>query len=98
MSVEAQPGKDGRMHFSLGPVERWIAVVIGGAIVAVGYWLVSSMQTVLTQQAVANQQLQTIGAQLTDVPQLRRDVVELRVQVKAHDEAIKELRQTRGLK
>lgn len=98
MSVDLQPKPDGRMHFSLGPVERWIAVVIGGAIVAVGYWLVSSMQTVLTQQAVANQQLQTIGAQLTDVPQLRRDVVELRVQVKAHDEAIKELRQTRGLK
>ena len=98
MSVDLSQKPDGRMHFSLGPVERWIAGIIGAAIVAVGYWLVSSMQTVLTQQAVANQQLQTIGAQLTDVPQLRRDVVELRVQVKAHEEAIKELRQTRGLK
>lgn len=98
MSVDLEQKPDGRSRFVLGPVERWIAGIVGAGIVAVGYWLVSSMQIVLTQQAVANQQLQTIGAQLTDVPQLRRDVVELRVQVKAHDEAIKELRQTRGLK
>ena len=98
MPMDLEPKSDGRSHFVLGPVERWIIGIVGTGIVGVGWWLVSSMQTVLTQQAVANQQLQTIGAQLTDVPQLRRDVVELKVRVEAVEEGQKELRQTRGLK
>jgi hypothetical protein len=47
---------------------------------------------------VANGSLLNISAQLTDVPQLRRDVVELKVRVEAVEEGQKELRQTRGLK
>jgi len=38
-------------------VERWIAVVTAGATVSIGYWLVSSMKSVLTQQLVTNQQI-----------------------------------------
>lgn len=98
MSVDLTPKSDGSSHFVLGPVERWIVGIAGAAIVAVGWWLVASVQSILTQQAVANQQLQNIGAQLTDVPQLRRDVVELKVRVDAVEESQKELRQTRGLK
>lgn len=64
MTMEAQPSQDGRTKISLGPVERWIALVIAGAIVSIGYWLVGSMQSVLTQQQVTNQQITGLQQQL----------------------------------
>lgn len=56
------------------------------------------IQTLVTQQAVANGALATISAQLTDVPQLRSDVVELKVRVQTLEENQKELRSVRGLR
>jgi len=105
MNVDAQPSRDGRTHLALGPVERWIVGVAATALVGSLAWFANKVDKqgeqinrLVTQQAVANGSLQAITAQLTDVPQLRRDVVELKVRVDAVEESQKELRQTRGLK
>jgi len=107
--MESVPQRDGRTHISLGPVEKWGAAVIATCFISglglAGRWFAAKVdtqgekiQTLVTQQAVANGSLATISSQLTDVPQLRRDVVELRVRVEAVEESQKELRQTRNLK
>lgn len=114
--MDVEKRGDQRWHFALGPVERWIVVVVAGAFVAGGWfgvdWFVESqksqvaaqakqgekIQELVTQQAVANGTLATISAQLTDVPQLRSDVVELKVRVESLEEGQKELRNTRGLR
>ena len=105
MSVDAQPGKDGRTHISLGPVEKAIVGLCATALISSLAWFANKVDKqgeqinkLVTQQAVANGSLLNISAQLTDVPQLRRDVVELKVRVEAVEEGQKELRQTRGLK
>lgn len=48
MTMEAQPSQDGRTRISLGPVEKWIVGAFASFMVAGGYWLISSMQAVLT--------------------------------------------------
>jgi len=88
----------GRVHFALGPVERWVVGAIGAGAVALAWWLVSSVQTLLTQQAVTNQQLATISVQIAGVPALGTQVVELRVRVDQHDQEIRELKQLREVK
>lgn len=105
MTMEAQPSQDGRTKISLGPVERWIALVIACAIVSIGYWLVGSMQSVLTQQQVTNQQitglqqqLQIMNTQLADVPALKLELAKQAVQVEQNKSDIRELKQLRGLK
>lgn len=98
MSVDLQDKGYGRTHVSLGPVEKWGVTAIGAAVIGVGWWLVTSMQAVLTQQAVTNQQLTNIGAQLTDVPQLRSQNAELKVRVDRLESDVKELRSMRNLK
>lgn len=96
--MDLQPKADGRSRFVLGPVEKWIGGVIGAACIALAYWLVSSVQTLVTQAAVTNSRLSDLSQQLTDVPELRRQVVELKVRVDKHDDEISELRDTRNLK
>lgn len=105
MSVDLKQEPDGRSHFVLGPVERWVAGLVALAVVSGFGWLAKKfdeqgkqINALVTQAAVTNGSIQGLSAQLTDVPQLRRDVVELRVRVNSHEEEIKELRQTRGLK
>lgn len=105
MSVDTQPARDGRTQLALGPVERWIVVVAAGALVTSLGWFANKVDKqgeqinkLVTQQAVANGALGGIASQLTDVPQLRRDNVELKVRVEALEEGQKELRQTRNLK
>jgi len=105
MSVDAESRRDGRTHITLGPVEKAIVSLASAALVAALTWFANKVDKqgeqinrLVTQQAVANGSLQAITAQLTDVPQLRRDVVELKVRVDAVEESQKELRQTRGLK
>ncbi|WP_396615514.1 hypothetical protein ACHZ97_14675 [Lysobacter soli] len=98
MTVDLEPKGDGRSHFVLGPVEKWVAGAIAAACIALAYWLVSSVQTLVTQAAVTNTRLSDLSQQLTDVPELRRQVVELKVRVDKHDAEISELRTTRNLK
>lgn len=107
VELERTDGK--HWHFALGPVEKWIVVIvatgfIGGGLMA-GRWFANKVdalddktQTLVTQQAVTNGSLTTITTQLTDVPQLRRDVVELKVRVDSLEEGQRELRNMRGLK
>lgn len=103
--MEAQPGQDGRTRISLGPVERWVVTIIAGAIVYSAYWLVGSVQSMLTQQQVANQQmlgmqqqLQTINTQLADVPALKLELAKLAIKVEQQEQDLKEQRQLRGVK
>lgn len=105
MTMEAQPSQDGRTRISLGPVEKWIVGAFASFMIAGGYWLISSMQAVLTQQQVTNQQmatvqqqLQTFNTQLADVPALKLELVKQAVQVEQNKQDIKELKQLRGLK
>ena len=92
MDLERKP--DGRLHFSLGPLEKWAAGLVGLAVGAVIWWMVDSVQTLLTQQAVTNQQLSTIVRQQADVPALRNDVTELKVRVGNLEDKTRELSRT----
>jgi len=107
--MDLQHKGDGRVAFVLGPVERWVVGVVAGAVLAAGYWFVSSLtqrldkqndtlQAVVTQQAVTNGQIQTLTAQLADVPRLTRDMAELKVRVDQHDQDIRELKQLRRVR
>jgi hypothetical protein len=96
--MDLQQQGDGRQHFTLGRVEKWIVGAIATAFVAGGLWLVSSVQTLVTQMAVANAQLSSLNNQLSDVPGLSKQVVELKVRVDNHDDEIDELRSVRNLK
>lgn len=96
--MDLQPHGDGRQSFKLGPVEKWVVGAIGAAMLGGGIWLVGSVQTLITQQAVTNSRLSDLNQQLTDVPELRRQVVELKVRVDKHDDEIDELRSTRNLR
>lgn len=109
MPVDLQRQPDGRLHFSLGVVERWVATVVAAAVVSAAYWFAASVMTrmdkqndtlqiVVTQQAVANGQIQTLSAQLADVPRMTRDITEMKVRVDRHEQDIKELRSMRGLR
>lgn len=94
--TDSQRAADGRWHFSVGPVEKWVVGAMGAGILAGGYWLVGSVQTLVTQQAVTNAQLAALNQQLSDVPDLRRSVVELKVRVDKHEQEIGEIKQSRG--
>lgn len=95
MDIERRTN-DGGWHFRLGAVERWIVGIAATAVTAGGVWMVSSVQTLVTQQAVANSKLSDLTTQLGDMPAIRRDTIELKVRVDQHEAAIKEIRQTRG--
>lgn len=103
--MDLQQNNTKAWHLSLGPIERWIAALVGAFFIAGVYWFAGKVdkqgdqiQTLVTQQAVANGSLSTISSQLTDIPQLRRDVVEMKVRVDALEESQRELRQMRGLR
>ncbi|GEM_PF-923173 len=57
--------------------------------------LAASMALVSQQVAVTNGQIQTLTAQLADVPRLTRDMAEVKVRVEQHDLDIRELKQLR---
>jgi hypothetical protein len=98
MSVEMSPNPDGRTHIVLGVVEKWIVTAIGAAVIGVGWWLVTSMQALLTYQAVTNERLESIDNRLTGVPQLQQQVTKLEVRVDRLETDVEELRSTRKLK
>ncbi|QXF04124.1 hypothetical protein IG630_24160 [Xanthomonas sp. WG16] len=95
----------GGTRLQLGPIEKWFAGAIGAALVVGAYWLVGSVQSMLTQQqvtsqqlATVNQQLQTINTQLADVPALKLELAKTAIKVEQHDQEIRDLKQLRGLK
>lgn len=96
--MDLQPEADGRQHFTLGKVEKWIVSAVATACVAGGLWLVSSVQTLVTQMAVANAQLSVLNNQLSDVPGLSKQIVKLEVRVDKQDTEIAELRAVRNLR
>lgn len=109
MTVDVQREGDGHWRFQLGPVEKWIVGLGAMLIVSGGYWFVSSLnermdtqastlQGLVTQQAVTNGQLAALQANLADVPSIRGQVTELKVRVDRTEQDVKELHATRGLR
>lgn len=96
MTMDLKPQPDGRLHFSLGPLEKWVAVAIGAGAIAVAGWNVRATQTLLTQQAVMGEQMKALVAQNTSIPGLRNDVAVLQVRVSNLEEKTRELERTRG--
>src|SRR3546814_15260739 len=81
MAMDLERRDDGRMHFSLGPAEKWLAVLCGLALAGPGAWQVRSTPSLLIQAAVTNEQLRVLNAQATDWPELPDDVTALKVRV-----------------
>ena len=98
MSVDLKQDGAGRSHFVLGPVEKAATALIGALLAAGAIWLIASVNTLLTQQAVTNQQLLTISGQISGVPAMSTQVAELKVRVDQHDQDIRELKQLREVK
>lgn len=98
MTVDLKPESGGRWHFSLGPVEKSVVGILTTGVMAMTWWLVASVQTLLTQQAVTNDKLQTITAQLSGVPELGTRVSRLEVQAEQNKQDIRELKQLREVK
>lgn len=103
VDLERRPG--GRQHFTLGPIEKAVAVGSLGLCVTVAGWFVRSinnqqetLQTLVTQQAVTNSQLTTISGQLLDIPALRAQTAEIKIRTDRLEQDVREMRQTRGLK
>ena len=107
--MDAQPAADGSLHFRLGPIERWIvgtgAILLLGMSGYVGSEFKARMdeqgkqiQTVVTQQAVTNEQLQQLSRQLADVPGIVHDVSKLEVRMDEHERRIHELEQVKKLR
>lgn len=105
--MEVQHAQDGNWHFKLGPVERWVVGLGAFVLVSVCGLGVNSfkdqqakqgdtMQTLVTQMAVANGQLATLSTQLADVPALTRQMAEIKVRVDRLEQDTKDMRATRG--
>jgi uncharacterized membrane protein len=93
------------VQFKLGPVERWVIVAAVLLLVFLLTYVFHSfdarletqaqtMQTVVTQQAVTNAQLQTLSQQLADVPGLTRNMATIQAQVERNTSDIRDLQQT----
>lgn len=95
MTMELEPKSGGRLAFSLGPVEKWfIAGVLAGVVYLAG-WMVVSVQSLLTYQAVTNQRLSTIVEQQGDIRRISTDVAELKIRMSNVEDKTRELEQTR---
>lgn len=91
MEIERR-NEDGHWYFRLGPVERWIVAAFAAAIVTAGYWMVSSVQQLVTQQALTNQKLTTIGDQMVTLNNLGQRVSTLEVYRQADSESLRDLK------
>lgn len=98
MTMDLQPETGGRWHFTLGPVEKWAVRGVAAGIVALAFWLITSVNTLITQQALTNQQLQNIQVQLSGVPELSTRVTRLELQTEQNKVDIQELRQLKGVR
>lgn len=107
MTVDLQRQSDGRLHFSLGPVERWIVVVVASAVVSSVVMFSRAITSQLdnqgkqiaalaSQQAVTNSQLTQLTQQLSDIPGISRRQAEHAVRITRMEEDLRELQRTRG--
>lgn len=94
---------EGRRNFSLGPVERWVVAIAAAGVVSLlgifanGYIdQGKTLQALVTQQAVMNGQLQTLSAQLADIPALTRTQAEIKVQIAEHERRLTRLEDGSG--
>src|SRR5690606_28867746 len=99
--MDASQAGDGRQRVTLGPIERWIALAVGGAVVTglsmFGQTMVQrldrqneTLQAVVTQQAVTNGKVDTLTTQLADVPRLTREMAEMKVRVERGEQDIRD--------
>lgn len=107
--MDVERSQDGRWHFALGPVERWIVFAAASFISFVLYKGWDSITTrqdtqntamiaLAQQQAVTNAQITQLQSQLIDVPALNQRVSKNEVRVDALEESTRELRGMKGLK
>ena len=81
MTMELEPKSGGRMAFSLGPVEKWFIGAVLASVLYLAGWMVMSVQSLLTQQAVTNQRLSVIVEQQGDIRRIGTDVAELKIRM-----------------
>lgn len=86
---------DGRKRFVLGPVERWIILACGAAVLAIvrgSYTQLEdqgkTLNNLVTQQAVTNGRLDTLSAQLANIPQITQKVADLQAKQDDHERRI----------
>lgn len=107
MAVDLQRQADGRLHFSLGPVERWIVGLVAAAVVGSVLMFSRAITSQLDnqgrqiaalaqQQAVTNSQLTQLTQQLSDIPGISRRQAEHAVRITRMEEDLRELQRTRG--
>ena len=110
MTMEAdRQSSEGRTRLTLGPVEKAIVGILATVLLS-GAWKFAdsinirfdkqydAINELSKQQAVTSGQITTLTAQLADIPAMRTNVAEIKVRVEAHDQAIRELRATKGLR
>lgn len=73
----------GKWQVVIGPWAKLIMGVSGTFLAAGGIWLVTSVNTLLTQQAVMNVHLIRATRQLEDFPSLSERVIVLELQVES---------------
>lgn len=106
---DTDPDTHASHRLTLGPVEKLIVTVLIAAVVGVPAYLWRKqeaqqerqqevLQAVDTRTQVMAQQMTALSAQMADVPAMRIQMAELKVQVAANTQAIAELRAMKGLK
>lgn len=95
MPTELEPKSGGRMGLSIGPVEKWAVTAALAGIVYMAGWMVMSIQSLLTHQAVTNQRLSVIVEQHAEIRRIGMDVAEMRVRMSNIEDRTRELEQTR---
>ena len=98
MPMELEPKSGGRMAFSIGPVEKWFIGAVLAGIVYLAGWMVMSVQSLLTHQAVTNQRLSVLVEQQGDIRRMGTDVAELKIRMSNVEDKTRELEQTRRAK
>ena len=95
MPMELEPKSGGRMAFSIGPVEKWFITGLLAGVVYLAGWMVVSVQSLLTHQAVTNQRLSVIVEQHAEIRRIGVDVAELKIRMSNVEDKTRELEQTR---
>lgn len=109
MTMEVERQQDGRWHFALGPIEKWVAGLVTAMAMFALYSGWNSIVTrqdaqadllskLTTQLAVMNVQLLQQQSQLVDMPALNQRVSKNEVRLDSVENSVRELRGMKGLK